>query len=122
MSSPTNIVEQVREQFGQLLGRFESAWEDGAEPEISDFLFLEPIEDQAVRQQLLLELVKLDLANRWKQMLPKGGGAATSSPGADEQTVELPRVERYVVEWPELGPRDSVDVELIVHELSLIHI
>ena len=79
MSSPTNIVEQVREQFGQLLGRFETAWEDGAEPEISDFLFLEPIEDQAVRYQLLLELVKLDLSSRWKQMLPKGGGEVPAS-------------------------------------------
>tara|TARA_B100000029_G_scaffold504639_1_gene583836 strand:- start:2200 stop:5571 length:3372 start_codon:yes stop_codon:yes gene_type:complete len=116
MSSPTNIVEQVREQFGQLLGRFETAWEDGAEPEISDFLFLEPIEDQAVRHQLLLELVKLDLSSRWKQMLPKGGGEAPASSGADEQTVQLPRVERYVVEWPELGPKDRVDVDLIVHE------
>jgi len=115
MSPPTDIAEQVRDQFGELLARFESAWEDGTEPEISDFLFQDPIDDQAVRHQLLLELVKIDLSSRWQNMIPKGGDVPSSS-GVDEQTVQLPRVERYVVEWPELGPMDSVDVDLIVHE------
>ena len=71
MSPPTDITEQVRDQFGELLARFESAWEDEPEPDISEFLFQDPIEDQAVRHQLLLELVKIDLSSRWQQLLPK---------------------------------------------------
>ncbi len=120
MSSQPGSVEQVRRDFSELLSRFEESWEYQGEPEISDFLTSSAVDDQTVRHQLLLELVKIDLASRWQRALPKGGDIAAASEQS-ERTLQLPRVERYVVEWPEIGPNDSLDIDLIVHEYQIRH-
>ena len=120
MSSLPEFVDQVRRDFSGLLSRFEKAWEDGGEPEIGDFLAMEAIDDREVHQQLLLELVKIDIASRWQRSVPKGGDLPDAS-GLSERTLQLPRIERYIVEWPEIGPADSVDIGLIVHEYRVRH-
>ena len=120
MTSQPGTVDQVRRDFSELLSRFEEAWEYQGEPEISEFLTSSGVDDQTVRHTLLLELVKIDLASRWQRTLPKGGDIAVASEHS-ERTLQLPRVERYVVEWPEIGPKDSVDIDLIVHEYRIRH-
>lgn len=85
--------------FEARVAQFESAWQTGGRPEISQFL---NSPEEADHGPLLAELVMIDLEYRCR------ASAANSTP--------LPQLETYVKQFPQLGPLHSVSCDLVAEE------
>jgi serine/threonine protein kinase len=84
-----------------LANRFEQAWDAAGSslppPDLAAYL---PPSDDARRLGTLQDLVRIDLAMRWRRGLPR-------------------LLESYLQQFPELGAAASLPVELIYHEYRL---
>src|SRR6516164_10561891 len=114
-------ISHAREQF-------EQAWQSGTVPSIGDFLAIGAnggIEAESTQRALVIELIKVDLEQRWRH----SGNAAAAT--AEFKTVESetlvaapgsltlpdrPALEDYVACFPILGTADSLPAELILEE------
>jgi serine/threonine-protein kinase len=94
----------------KLLRRFEEAWKAGASPNLATFLPPLPKawQEQRALHALVVELIGIDLEYRWRE----GGGG-----GEARRTLPpRPQLEDYVRAFPQLGPAESLPVELILAE------
>src|SRR5436190_14443652 len=78
----------------ELLGRFEMAWQDGAEPRLEDFLHADGGPAGTPARRVLEELVQLDLNYRWRRSARRAEPAVGSAPCLED----------YLARFPELGP------------------
>jgi hypothetical protein len=76
-------------RINEVAEAFEQAWRTGSEPNLDEYLRNQDVD----RQQLLLELIRVDLEQRWRQGEPL-------------------RIEAYLSRYPELAnkPADVVDL------------
>src|SRR5262245_22698378 len=101
----------------EVLFQFDQAWGKGAAPAIEEFLQSAPAADTGGRRLLLEELVKIDLEYRWRQASsPKITAAASASKQTKPALGSKPRLEDYLVRFPELGPLNNLSAELIGSE------
>ncbi len=85
----------MSEQFEMIIAAFEHAWLREGRAEIAEFLG--HVSDSLVRDRLLHELILIDVEIRWRR---------------GEQL----RLDDYLCKFPELGPLDSLPVEMIGQE------
>jgi serine/threonine-protein kinase len=109
-------------EISEVLDRFEEAWQSGAPPRLDQFLSgtaADGKEDAAARRQVLVELVKIDLDNRWRRATV----AATVGPAPTPQDTlpERPYLDDYLERFPELGPREQLPLDLIQEEYRARH-
>jgi serine/threonine protein kinase/formylglycine-generating enzyme required for sulfatase activity len=114
-------ISQVREQF-------EQAWQAGTVPSIDGFLAINAdggLEVNASRRALLIELVKVDLEQRWRRSGNVAAGTADFKAVESETLVaaagstvlpERPALEDYLNCYPILGTAETAPAELIVEE------
>lgn len=106
-----------------LCREFESSWKHGEEPDIRQFLCDRTggFSQDALRN-LLFELVAIDLEYRWRRAAARKSSEAgdaiaqTLGPGSVPTLPERPLLEDYLEQFPELGPRESLPVDLIAGE------
>lgn len=101
--------------FSQVLDQFESAWREGAAPQLTNFLSrLADTADTAgqSRLELLTELVAVDLEYRWRT----DSSAAQTLPPDEDSLPMKPRLDDYVALFPELGSLQELPLELITEE------
>src|SRR5262245_12150432 len=96
-------------QAVQLLDRFEVAWQGKAPPRLEDFLApaTNRQTNDAARQELLKELIKIDLEYRWRT----ADGSKPSVPPDESRLVE-----GYTKHYPELIQQEPLLTELIGEE------
>ncbi|NOX53992.1 MAG: protein kinase [Planctomycetes bacterium] len=108
----------------EVVTQFSQAWRSGAAPAIDPFLAAASCPAPETRRSLLLELIKIDMANRWyfscavrdESASGAGGGAGTGG----GSSVDVLLIEDYLSQWSDvLGTIDDVPTELIVHEFQL---
>ncbi|MDY0169505.1 MAG: serine/threonine-protein kinase [Thermoguttaceae bacterium] len=110
----------------QLAERFDAAWQAGNRPRIEEFLGDETlVRNPAGLRQVLLELVRLDLAWRWKGPPAETLSSKMASERTDGGTGVLlssrPKLEDYCRAYPALGPLDGLPDALIVGEYDARH-
>ncbi|HEY2883308.1 MAG TPA: hypothetical protein VGJ15_12760, partial [Pirellulales bacterium] len=93
---PSEAATVALHDVARRVDALAAAWEgDDLPPNLTDFLPPKPL---ALRQMVLIELVKLDLEYRWQQH-------------------ELPKqVEEYATEFPELAEHGEIPCSLIYEE------
>jgi serine/threonine protein kinase len=100
----------------ERLERFDAAWRRGTPPILSAFL---PPERDPERREVLEELIKIDLEYRWR----RGGTrpAELRELPAEDGGARRPKVDDYVVAFPELGATESLPLGLIGEEYRVRH-
>ncbi len=100
--------------------RFESAWRAGSPPNIEQFLGDASsgavVRDAAVRRQLLIELVAIDLERRWRASSVESSSSVGSDHAGAPQLPLKTRLEDYAQKFPALVSDGDVPIDLIVHE------
>jgi serine/threonine protein kinase len=114
-TDPDALVEEV-------VRRFEQCWQIGQAPSISDFLPTIP-QSEAVRNQLLIELVAVDLEFRWKA---KSNDASRTTilanlPCTPPPTATGPLLEHYALLFESMGTRAEFPAELVLEEYRVRH-
>lgn len=104
--------------FRQRREQFDRAWQGTKTPAIERFV---PSPETAAsfgytRRQLLAELVEIDIECRWKAGFPRSHFDST-----DDVLPSKPRVEDYLVRFPELGTVDDLPVEVVIQEYKARH-
>lgn len=98
----------------ELLERFDATWQSGHEPDISAFIQLAnanpALANKDVLQAFLVALIGVDLEYRWK---------LSRQAGNDE--IEKRVIESYIAIIPQLGPLESLPLELIASEFRVRH-
>ena len=103
MSQTTSNVAEVDaslvwQQLSKHIDAFVSAWQDGATPELSEYL---PEGPRALRRLTLVEAIKVDLEYRW-------------------QLGRAPKmVEEYLREFPELSSDGGMPCDIIYEEYHI---
>jgi hypothetical protein len=92
--SATDLDEQAWSTLDRVVRRFEAAWKAAEFPQLAPFL---PDDDAALRELVLVELVKIDQEYRWNSAIRK-------------------RLEDYLDEWPQLGESEETVKELLESE------
>ena len=94
--------------------RFEVAWQIGLQPEIEDFLPVESPDQSCCRAllDLLVPLIGIDLAWRWKTADASGRHETTASVSLPGR----PRLADYVARYPWLGPVEQFPRDLVLRE------
>src|SRR5437879_6446541 len=73
LSTDPGLANTQAHSWQQLAGRFRKAWEgvtpSAGAPDLSDFL---PPPENSLRHDALLELIRIDLAMRWRGQQPIG--------------------------------------------------
>ncbi|MBY0524212.1 MAG: SUMF1/EgtB/PvdO family nonheme iron enzyme [Gemmataceae bacterium] len=111
-------MSQVRPSDGRLqavemlLTHFAQAWQQKDPPPIEQFL--PRAFDDDSRRNLLIELIKIDLENRWR----RAGQGPPSPPGANGTLPDRPLLEHYLGQFAELGPVERFPVALIAEEYN----
>jgi len=100
-----------------ILERFEAAWLAGSRPDLASFLPGSEKAQGTWRRQLLCELVKIDLAHRWRKT--SSADAQTEPPRTPAALPECPLLEDYLRMFPELGPTEELAVDLIAEEFRI---
>lgn len=108
----------------QVLNEFQDSWRRNEPPSLTDFL--KRIQDQPedVRKTLRIQLIQLDQAVRW-QLWRRQTDALTHSLEESSNSTErpvphrAPLLEDYARNCPEIGPIDTLPLELVVHEYQL---
>jgi adenylate cyclase len=113
-------------RFPAICERFREAWRSGtAPPRIDDYRFDPTVGgNPAQRRELLLDLIAVDLEERWWR-----GGPQTATP---DTSVDLkarqddfpicPLLEDYVGRYPDAGPLSRIPVRLVAVEYSARHL
>src|SRR5258708_11586777 len=81
------------EQISRVRDQFEHAWQAGTAPKIDDFLSANAnhgLEANASRRALLIELVKVDLEQRWRRSGNVAAGTADFKAVESETLVAQP--------------------------------
>lgn len=112
-----DVVEQV-------INDFQDAWRRNEPPSLT--VFLKRIQDQSqdIREALRIRLIQLDQAVRWQLWRKQADAMAQTANGASSSTERpiprrAPLLEDYARSCPDIGPLDSLPLELIVHEFQL---
>ena len=108
----------------QVLNDFQDSWRRDEPPSLTDFL--KRIQDQprAVRETLRIRLIRIDQAVRW-QLWRRQTDALTRTLDGSGKSAERsvprrgPLLEDYARNCPEIGPVDSLPLELVVNEYQL---
>jgi WD40 repeat protein/tRNA A-37 threonylcarbamoyl transferase component Bud32 len=108
------------ERIDDLVDRFEDAWQAGTSSTIEDFLTGLTGGEKDAHRQLLIELVVIDMANRW-QRHDQGVSASHHETldvrgEAEDALPDCPIVGDYLDRFPLLGNANDVPVELVVEE------
>src|SRR5260370_6575418 len=116
------------DRISQLRDQFEQIWQAGTVPSIDDFLAINAIdglEVDSTRRALLIELVKVDLEQRWRRSGNVAAGTADFKAVESETLVaqvgstvlpDRPALEDYLDRYPTLGSAETVPPELIIEE------
>lgn len=118
---PTLAEVSRSRMLESIYDRFESAWQNGEEPDIDEFAA--ELKDDSRRQQALHELVLIDLEYRWRRTAPairvaQGGSALKQTPSPFAASGR-PFLEDYIERWPEFGPVERIPTSAIVHEFRV---
>lgn len=118
---PTLAEVSRSRMLESIYDRFESAWQNGEEPDIDEFAA--ELKDDSRRQQALHELVLIDLEYRWRRTAPairvaQGGSAIQQTPSPFAASGR-PFLEDYIERWPEFGPGERIPTSAIVHEFRV---
>lgn len=108
--SETHTLAQM--EYDDLVDEFEQQWRTGSPPDIANFLRRVSSDS---RLALLQELVMVDMEYRWKQSADSQADTYIEQ----ESTAEIWNLENYLRRWPELGPPESLPVDLIVEEYRI---
>jgi adenylate cyclase len=116
-------------RFPAICNRFREAWRKGnAAPRLDDFRYDPSVADNSAQQrELLLDLVAVDLEERWRR---GGGYTGSADTSIDEKTVRArtdgfpmcPLLEDYIARYPEAGPLTRLPVRLVAVEYSARHL
>jgi serine/threonine protein kinase len=101
-------------EIEDALERFEEAWIAGGAPELAEFLPATCRANGALRRRVLIELIHVDLDQRWRRAAAKSVGA-----GAPPERWKL---EEYVERHPELGLKEQLPLELLRAEYEVRHL
>jgi hypothetical protein len=105
-SASWNAIEVASNQF-------EAAWKSGKPPEISEYLQADQAAaSPAVRRNLLVELVMIDLEYRWRGER----GRQTAKESSGQPAFPPLRLADYVARYPDFGPMEKLSDELIAEE------
>jgi serine/threonine protein kinase len=100
------------------LDGFEEAWQHGTPPRLLDFL---PADlETATRRDILIDLIKIDLDNRWRRF-HRGQPKTPEKPDSTRPLPDRPLVEDYLDRHAELGSRIDPPIELIREEYWVRH-
>jgi serine/threonine protein kinase len=112
------------EVVDQVLNDFQDCWRRNEPPSLTGFL--RRIQDQpgSVRETLRVRLIQLDQAVRWQLWRKQTDALVRTVEGAGKRTDrsvsrQPPLLEDYARNCPEIGPVDSLPLELVVHEFQL---
>ena len=106
-----------------VVDSFRNEWDRGKIPYLAHFLSNFSDADPQTRRRLLLELIAVDLENKWRR---RDTETATES-GLHDTAIQEKRtgtgplssqpqlLEGYVSEWSELGGVDDIPTSLVVH-------
>lgn len=114
------------DEIGELVDRFEQAWEGAEPPDVATFLgcVADRRSDESFWRRLVWELVCVDLEHRWRRygtgeqetvahrQADAGGRVGLPTP---------PRLEHYVGRFPELGAADDIPLQAVVREFRVRH-
>ena len=103
---PSSLLDTDR--FAVDLDWFEDAWQGAVPPTIEEALSRSQVPAGPARQALLIELIKIDLGQRWRRVQPLSGAE-----GTDTQQPARPSIEDYLARFPDLDP---LPAELIGEE------
>jgi serine/threonine protein kinase/formylglycine-generating enzyme required for sulfatase activity len=92
----------------EIVNLFEKGWRESLEPSISQTLMLADDLSPAGRRELLYELVLVDLDWRWRTYSQQRNNL--------HGVRKPPRLEEYLMRFPELGDRANVAIEMIGEE------
>ena len=108
----------------QVLNDFQDSWRRDEPPSLTDFL--KRIQDQprAVRETLRIRLIRIDQAVRWQLWRRQTDALTRTLDGSGKSTERSvprrgPLLEDYARNCPEIGPVDSLPLELVVNEYQL---
>lgn len=108
-----------------LLLNFDRIWKSGQRPRLAEFLAAANEAPQEVRRRFLIELIKIDLENRWEKHAAAAGDR-THTAAAEQTQHQTQRrpfhpllLEEYTNKWPELGPPERLPIELVAHEYTV---
>jgi len=121
MTKLETLHTQISGSLEGVFDRFEAAWKGDSIPQVSDYLpmGLSPTE----HGQVLLELVLIDLENRWKRF--HKDEALTSESANTEAAIALdgiphrPLLEDYCLRYPELKSAKLLPAHAIAHEFRI---
>ena len=120
-SHSSSLPASARDGIDAVCDRFEMAWRSGNATQIEDHLGAWPARSDVERRVLTRELVAIDLEHRWRNSQQCVGA------DADESTVDYvandlsrfpmqPRLEDYLVVYPELSIQGRSQLDLIATE------
>ena len=94
-------------QLTNVCSIFKEAWREGSVPEIESFLPAEHAISATSRRDILVELIKIDLDCRWtRSTVSTQSGLSTTVP-------DRLLIEDYLAKYSDLGPVESLPLELI---------
>lgn len=99
-----------------IRNRFAEAWDSEQSPEINAYLTEAARQSDRVRQALLIELVQVDLAHRWRLGGKVGEELLLATASRLPPLPSQPILEDYVARYPEIGSLDSLPAALIAEE------
>ena len=110
----------VQKDIDAACNRFEDEWNSPHQPRIEDYLTQCHLAESE-RQDLLVELVKIDLECQWRRSRqatlhqePEGNASTEAN------ILDPPLIEEYLARFPVLAS-DSLQVSLIEHEFGIRH-
>lgn len=120
VESPTPVRRDDSGVFDAALDAFEEAWQQGVPPRLKDFL---PADlSGPARRDILLDLVKIDLDNRWRRASRGRAQPAVPPPlGSTRPLPDRPLIEDYLDRFPELGSREAPPIDLLREEYWIRH-
>jgi serine/threonine-protein kinase len=119
MSEPCQAASS---ELDSILDRFEEAWQGDSPPRLEQFVIAELGRlDAARRRQALIELVRIDMDNRWRRANVASLSSVESGDRARHAVTgsslpERPYLTDYLEEFPVLGPLEQLPPELIGEE------
>ena len=113
-------LEQLAEAFEQVIDRFEEAWIKGPVPVLSDYLPKELSPEN--HRRVLLEMVSIDLENRWKSFASDSSATISETLSGSTVVAGLPRcplLEDYCRAFVELGSVERLPPAVVLQEYQL---
>lgn len=112
-------------RFAAICNRFRDAWRSGAKPpRIEDYRFDPSVAESGAQQrELLVDLIAVDLEERWwRSGTPSADTSARSTAASTPDAFpHRPLLEDYLLRFPEAGPVTRIPVRLIAVEYAARH-